>query len=414
MSSTRRILLFYGANEASGTAILYRMLQQTKHPLEILYMARYTNEGAAAAHYLKKNPRFLEALTKSRSRLQSLQIFPVRTQTDTSKIESFFERYARSHGAHPISYLFLNGNPNYGEQVNQDESPDQREARLSKNWAPWSDALTKCPPRDHDNQFDNQNPYLTAKNFISHMTIMLATLLPYVRRDGEGTVVLKTPTRAKLQTIRSRNLRMRLMNPTPANFESAVHEVRSAAAMLANKKFIENSSWPEKRFFKGLGDFYARSALTLYKSFSLYESIAFHTTVHNPRDLDEPVRLLLDPLARDIQTFQFTDHERQAARKSYATDIGVPSLSSKTGLFRRLYETERRPPVKSWVQVTKSIEERFPKKAEGLKDPSSVTIRPVVQGHNGPRIGESIFCPVYPDNNAAEPPLRNIWRTIKS
>ncbi|KAF3904422.1 hypothetical protein ABW21_db0206580 [Orbilia brochopaga] len=395
MSVRRRILIFGGANEASGTAILYRILQTTKHPLDIHYMIRYLGEGKSQAHFLQKDPVFSKALEQSGSILRPKQMFTLRRQGDRAKISKYFLRFQQELGAHPISYIFLNGNLNYGEQVDLSEDPIQRASRLAKNWAPWTGALHGCPPRNHQNPYDMQSPYWTTKAFISHLAIMLATLLPYVRRDGEGTVVLKTPGSAPIQTIRSRDLRLGLMDPTSASFEEAVLDLRDASAKLTNKYNIGNSHWPDRKFFLGLTDLYARSALTLYRSFTPFDNIALHTCVHNPDNLDEPIRLLLDPQARKEETFRFTKFERELAARYYATDIGQSSPSTaKTSIFRRVGDSKPLPPAPSWAEAHKAMRDKYPKKDAGELDPGSPPIRPI-WNRREPIVGRSIYSPVY-------------------
>ncbi|RVD87219.1 uncharacterized protein DFL_001462 [Arthrobotrys flagrans] len=296
----QRILVFVGANETGGHAYLYRMLQATRHPLYIVYAVRRPTDGTLPFQSIQKNGEFQKALDDTNSSIFFYELPGVWIDFDAGRdwvttARNPIIRCSKAHGERPISYLFVNGHENFGIQHNLDENKISRQLRLEKYWAPYKDALHTIARPDKDNPFDHQICFVTTKLFVTQMSAMLTALLPLVRNDGEGVVVLKTPRDGRLEIIGSRRMRADFVHPTPHFYQSAVLDVRSAADRLLKRKHPHEQPWPHQQDWLQLGDIFAKSAITMYKSFTPFENITFHRRSHDYDDIDGPVSLLLNP-----------------------------------------------------------------------------------------------------------------------
>ncbi|KAK6342346.1 hypothetical protein TWF718_007748 [Orbilia javanica] len=321
----QRILLFVGANETGGHAYLYRMLQKTTHPLFILYAIRRPTDGSVAFSCLQQSEEFQKLLKETESTM-SMYLSPA-TWVDYTTGRDWVAaatqpilRASRVHGERPISYIFINGHENFGMQPDLEENKGARQLRLEKYWAPYAGALTTIARPDKENSFDHQMCYLTTKIYVAQMSAILGALLPLVRNDGKGVVVLKTPQDGDLRIVNSQQMRAGFIDPTPQFYELTVRKAREAADTLLKRKKIDKSPWPEKKNWLRLCDVFAKSAITMYRSFTPFENIAIRRCSHNYDDIDGPVSLLMDP---DIPrpTSLFSEKDLAAASRLFPNDV---------------------------------------------------------------------------------------------
>ncbi|KAK6515944.1 hypothetical protein TWF281_004535 [Arthrobotrys megalospora] len=335
----QRILVFVGANETGGHAYLYRMLQTTKHPLYIVYACRRPRDSTVPFVYVQKSPEIAKALAETDSTMSFYEV-PAAREVNSDWLDKArrpISKCSDAHGERPISYIFINGHENFGWQQDLNENASARQLRLEKYWAPYKGALTTAAKPDAWNPFDHQVPYVTTKSYVSQMSSILTSLLPLVRNDGEGVVVLKSPSEGSIELVKSQQMRANFVNPTPHFYQSAVLSMREAVDRLMNRKKLSNSPWPRKRDFLRLGDVFAKSAIMMYKSFTPFENITFHTCSHDYDDLNGPVQLLLDPDVPKPEGSMFTKKELDAASKRLPTDIDAgdaPEFTSET-IIRR-------------------------------------------------------------------------------
>ncbi|KAF3927789.1 hypothetical protein ABW20_dc0100753 [Dactylellina cionopaga] len=387
-ASHQRILLFQGANEAGGTAYLYRILQTTKHPLFIYYLSRFRPEGQSAAQFILRDPDFNKALKESGSALKYEQLPTVTGSVRKAAnvvMERLKRRYQNSHGERPLSYIFLNGHPSYGYQPKSEEKADLREKRLTKYWAPWEGALNQVIPANEYDKYEYQAPCVTTKIFVSHMSTLLSLILPLLRDDGEGTVVLKTPSFGSLDLVRSKEMRQSLLNPSPRFYESSALSLRLAIDKVLNNEILHDYPWPPLSRFLGLGDVYAKSAITLYKSYTPFQSIIFNRCVHDPMDIDEPVKLLLDENRANFQHDQFSEQEQAFAKEDFLDDVDrVEMLQNSSGIVRRVVNVRSSfGTLQADMVAPKNFSpEVFSRKYPDPNSPNTPLIRPIYTAEN--------------------------------
>ncbi|KAK6518777.1 hypothetical protein TWF506_005912 [Arthrobotrys conoides] len=334
----QRVLFFLGANEIGGHAYLYRILQTTRHPLHIVYAVRRPGDGARPFHYVLKSEPFRKALTDSRSTMMFYE--SPGNWLDYRNGGNWLDaarkpilRFCKIHGDRPISYMFINGHEKFGFQRNHNENKMVRQLRLEKYWAPYRGALTRIATPNKNNPFDYQRPFVTTKLFVSQMSAVLTALLPMVRNDGEGVVVLKTPRDGRLEIIGSRRMRADFVNPTPHFYESSVLELRKAADISMKDEIAHIPPWPHLRNNLRLGDIFAKSAIAMYQSFTPYQNITFHRCAHDPEDIDGPVSLLMDPSIPKPAS-PFTQEDLDSLNRDYREDVqDLPP--ARGGLIRR-------------------------------------------------------------------------------
>ncbi|EPS41898.1 hypothetical protein H072_4138 [Dactylellina haptotyla CBS 200.50] len=322
--SRRRILVFLGANEAGGTALLYRILQATKHPLLIYYQSRYAGDGQTACEFLTKDPIIRKELNRTNSLMKTYTAtlgFRDLTNTRNGITNHFLKHFKSTYGERPISYFIVNGHPNFGYEINPRESKVQRQQRLTKYWSPTTGALERTVLADPNNQFEYQNRFIVTQNYVRVITTMLFCLLPLIRNDGEGTVVLRTPCAGHLDQIKSKDLRLKLANPTSYSFQTSVTELVEISQQMANKRMPIASPWPVKEFYTELGDIYARSAIALYRSFTPFDNIIFNRCAYDPEDFDGPVRMLLADDRASLQSEPFTEEDIKVASADQKGDV---------------------------------------------------------------------------------------------
>ncbi|KAK6503863.1 hypothetical protein TWF481_008866 [Arthrobotrys musiformis] len=325
----QRVLVFVAPNEIGGHAYLYRMLKTTRHPLYIVYAIRRSRDATLPFLYVQKSEEFKKALAETDSTMSFYEMRgPISDLSDpamggrdwVSLARDPILRCSRAHGERPISYIFINGHPNFGHRISDTESNTIRQGRLAKYWAPYLGALHNIARPDMENGCDRQAPWLSAKWFTIQMSSILTALLPLVRNDGEGVVVLKTPADSTLNIIRSREMRASFAHPTPYLYESAVRSLREATEILRLNRGGWDPMWPEKEDFLGVGDVFAKSAITMYKSFTPFENITFHRCGHDYDDINGPVSLLMDPKVPKPAS-AFTKEDLAFARRDLPTDL---------------------------------------------------------------------------------------------
>ncbi|KAK6331315.1 hypothetical protein TWF730_004400 [Orbilia blumenaviensis] len=366
----QRILVFVGANETGGHAYLYRILQRTQHPLYIFYAARRLADSTTPFEFVQKNKEFSKALAETDSSMAFYQV-PIQGGQDwLVRAVKPILRCSREHGERPISYIFINGHENYGMQGHLDEGKVARDFRLEKYWAPYKGALTTITRPDESNPFDHQVPYVTTQTFVTHMSSVLASMLPIVRNDGKGVVVIKTPKEGNLDSIHSMKLRNDFSQPTPHSYEQMVLSLRNTATKLMARESAAKSPWPDKLTWLELGDVFAKSAITMYKGFTPFENISFRRCAHDYDDIDGPVSLLLNPEIPKLE-FEFSKTELESTLKRLPEDIDDPTVpGSNVGLIRRtttpqvLPHNYERPSRDDWNQ--KHLLKRFQKNTPSL------------------------------------------------
>ncbi|KAF3244744.1 hypothetical protein TWF192_007676 [Orbilia oligospora] len=334
----QRIMFFLGANEIGGHAYLYRMLQKTQHPLYIIYATRRPTDGQLPFNVLLRSEVFQELLAETKSSMLFYQS-PWR-YTELGSDDDWVTRARRpiircssTHGERPISYIFINGHEHYGMQQNPEENDTARMLRLQKYWAPYQGALTTIARPDKGNIYDHQIAYVTTKFFVTHMSATINALLPMVRDDGEGVVVLKTPRSGKLQIVGSRKLRADFVNPTPRFYESAVQEVRKVSDSLMKTRQLREPPWPHKRNWLRLGDIFAKSLITMYQSFTPFQNVTFRRCAHDYDDIDGPASLLMDPNIQKSNS-GFDQEDLDSLTVDFDEDVeAAPPITS--GLIRR-------------------------------------------------------------------------------
>ncbi|KAF3100377.1 hypothetical protein TWF569_006697 [Orbilia oligospora] len=334
----QRILFFLGANEVGGHAYLYRMLQKTQHPLYIIYATRRPTDGQLPFNVLLRSEEFQKRLAETKSSMLFYQSPWKYTELGSdddwvTRARKPIIRCSSAHGERPISYIFINGHEHYGMQQNPEENNMARMLRLQKYWAPYQGALTTIARPDKNNIYDHQITYVTTKFFVTHMSATINALLPMVRDDGEGVVVLKTPRSGKLEIVGSRQLRADFVNPTPRFYESAVQEVRKVSDSLTKTRKLREPPWPHKRNWLRLGDIFAKSLITMYQSFTPFQNITFRRCAHDYDDIDGPASLLMDPNIR-IANSGFDQEDLDSLTLDFFEDVeAAPPITG--GLIRR-------------------------------------------------------------------------------
>ncbi|KAF3929404.1 hypothetical protein ABW19_dt0207836 [Dactylella cylindrospora] len=260
------------------------------------------------------------------------------------------QRYHKTHGPRPISYVFHNGHPSFGEQMNGEELPGTRSFRIARNWAPWEGAIEGCVPRDEENVFNFIIPYLVVKVYVGLLDRICTRLLPLIRKDGEGSVVLQTPEAGSLGAVKSVETRLELINPSPNIFWDHLKGLRLDIETIMKKKQLPlNSPWPGKREFLGLADVFARSAITTFKSQPEYKTVALNRIPHDPMKLDDAVDLLFRKDRLTIQPTQFSRKEIADASRVYPTDIqGLINNSFNVADTALLWRPDAKGSNNSW------------------------------------------------------------------
>ncbi|KAK6527482.1 hypothetical protein TWF694_004470 [Orbilia ellipsospora] len=402
--SFQRIMLFHAANEAGGTAMLYNILLKTPHPLFIYYLSRYQGEGQVACDALKNDPKFSSALKSSGSQMVYSHNWSGIQKPQDLRLtaESFAKRYRLSHGPRPISYIFVNGHPAFGNPLDVDEKSEARTYRLMKFWDPSAGALHQIVPYDLRNKFDNLNPAKSGVYYVSQVTKFLSLILPLVRSDGEGTVVLKTPIAGRLSWMKSKEMRQKFANPTARSFEDAVLAYRQGC-----DQSFRRSPWPARYRYPAMTDIFMKSAITLYKSFSQFEKIIFHRCVFDPRVYLPDVDLLIGEDRANIPPALFSEEELESATKSFEDDVdfGV-TQKAPPGIVRRVSNPfdhitvhHKDPDAKRIFSV-----EKFAKKYPDPTSPNTPLIRPIyTHCPDGDQI-TSHFTPILPKSTTGKSP----------
>ncbi|KAF3914328.1 hypothetical protein AA313_de0204065 [Arthrobotrys entomopaga] len=414
----QRIMFFHAANETGGTAMLYHILLKTPHPLFIYYLSRYRAEGHSACTTLKKDPQFLSALKSSGSQMVHSHTWSGVLKPSDLQLaaESFVKRYRLSHGPRPISYIFVNGHPAFGNPLHGEESSAERESRLLKFWSPSAGALDKIAPYNSKNKFDRGDPCESGVRYVSQVTKFLAIVLPLVRDDGEGTVVVKTPAAGLLPWIKSKELREGFANPTPRFYEDTVLAYRRDS-----KQSLRRSPWPRRYLYPAIADIFIKSAIILYKSFSQFEKIIFHRCVYHPQVYLPDIDLLIGKERASIPTALFSEEELESTSRSFNNDIDygiAPKAATRdrpqapSGIARRVSNPTAHVRVHNMDPNAKknfSVEE-FRKKYPEPMNPETPLIRPIYARCTDDNVVTSHFTPIWvpptTKNDTLDPPKR--------